>query len=102
MKFNRIKLASLGLFVLPIVLCSCGSSQSYSKIGIDNDVSTHSDDYQISSGYSTDPNYKPTVSDNGDYHTIDGKRRQIQYQGSAEQKRDLDMIDAYMRNNPNF
>lgn len=58
--------------------------------------------YTVSSGYSTDPNYRPTVSDDGDYHTIDGKRRQIQYQGSQEQQRDLDMIDEYMRTHPEY
>lgn len=60
------------------------------------------DPYTVSSGYSTDPNYRPTVSDDGDYHTIDGKRRQIQYQGSQEQQRDLDMIDEYMRTHPEY
>jgi len=58
--------------------------------------------YTVSSGYSNDPDYRPTVSDDGDYHTIDGKRRQIQYQGSREQQRDLDMIDEYMRTHPEF
>lgn len=55
-----------------------------------------------SSGYSTDPNYTPTISNKGKYHTIDGKKKQIQYQGSSEQKRDLDMIDEYMRMHPDF
>lgn len=55
-----------------------------------------------SKGYSSDSDYKPTVDDNGDYHTIDGGSRQIQYQGSQEQQRDLDLIDEYMRNNPDF
>ena len=41
-------------------------------------------------------------------YTNDGKytspsgRRQNQYQGSREQKRDLDMIDEYLRENPDF
>lgn len=66
-------------------------------------TSTNDDgSYTVSSGYSTDPNYRPTVSDDGDYHTIDGKRRQIQYQGSQEQQRDLDMIDEYMRTHPEY
>lgn len=56
----------------------------------------------VSSGYSTDPNYTPTISNKGKYHTIDGKKKQIQYQGSSEQKRDLDMIDEYMRTHPDF
>lgn len=37
----------------------------------------------------------------GGYTSSDGSR-QRHYQGSQEQKRDLDMIDEYMRNNPDF
>lgn len=37
----------------------------------------------------------------GDYTSPSG-RRQIQYQGSQEQQRDLNMIDEYMRENPDF
>ena len=99
---KKVKFVSLGLFILSVTFCSCGGSQSRTADNAIYESSTTTDDYKTSSGYSTDPNYKPTVSNNGDYHTIDGKRRQIQYQGSAEQKRDLDMIDEYMRNNPNF
>lgn len=68
--------------------------------GVESSSSSSDESYTVSSGYSTDPNYRPTVSDDGDYHTIDGKRRQIQYQGSQEQQRDLDMIDEYMRTHP--
>lgn len=68
--------------------------------GVESSSSNSDESYTVSSGYSTDPNYRPTVSDDGDYHTIDGKRRQIQYQGSQEQQRDLDMIDEYMRTHP--
>lgn len=52
--------------------------------GVESLSSSSVEYYTVSSGYSTDPNYRPTVSvsDDGDYHTIDGKRRQIQYQGS--------------------
>ena len=67
---------------------------------VESSSSSSDESYTVSSGYSTDPNYRPTVSDVGDYHTIDGKRRQIQYQGSQEQQRDLDMIDEYMRTHP--
>ena len=45
-----------------------------------------------SSGYSPDPNYHPTVSSTGKYHTIDGKARQEQFQGSQEQAEQLEMI----------
>lgn len=68
--------------------------------GVESSSLISDESYTVSSGYSTDPNYRPTVSDDGDYHTIDGKRRQIQYQGSQEQQRDLDMIDEYMRTHP--
>lgn len=105
-----------------IAMSSCGNRQyeTGSNVTGSKDSSTVSDDaaevvevtestvestdesYRVSSGYSTDPNYRPTVSDDGDYHTIDGKRRQIQYQGSQEQQRDLDMIDEYMRTHPEY
>lgn len=45
-----------------------------------------------SSGYSPDPNYHPTVSSTGKYHTIDGNARQEQFQGSQEQAEQLEMI----------
>ena len=55
-----------------------------------------------SSGYTTDPNYTPTIDTRGEYHTIDGNNRQIQYQGSAEQQRDLEMIDQYLQEHPEY
>lgn len=56
---------------------------------------------QTSRGYSDDPNFKPTISPYGKYHTIDGKARQIEFQGSLEQKQQLEMLDEYERNHPN-
>ncbi|QIU92899.1 hypothetical protein [Bacteroides faecium] len=53
------------------------------------------DEIRTSRGYSTDPNYKPTISSDGKYHTIDGKARQKQFQGSLEQKQQLEMMDNY-------
>ena len=38
----------------------------------------------------------------GEGYTSSDGERQIHYQGSREQQRDLDMIDDYMRNNPDF
>lgn len=38
----------------------------------------------------------------GDGCTSSDGSRQIHYQGSKEQQRDLDLIDEYMRNNPDF
>lgn len=45
-----------------------------------------------SSGYSPGPNYRPTVSSTGKYHTIGGNARQEQFQGSLEQAEQLEMI----------
>jgi peptidoglycan hydrolase CwlO-like protein len=69
------------------IIISCNSSSS-------------KDTPETSSGYVED--YKPTVSEDGDYHTINGDAKQIQYQGSQEQKKDLEAIDEYMKENPNF
>lgn len=57
-------------------------------IGSNNSVES-SGKYKTSKGYTSDPDYEPTVDDNGEYHTIDGKRKQIQYQGSKEQQDQL-------------
>ena len=106
------------MWMLCGVLTSCGNNQNTEATTtidapadtvveevvevVEVDSPSEDDSYTVSSGYSTDPNYRPTVSDDGDYHTIDGKRRQIQYQGSQEQQRDLDMIDEYMRTHPEY
>lgn len=119
-KLIVMKLSVLGFFCF-IGLSSCGNGQSEKAVDYANSKelpedsvtvevvevaespsSSHDESCEVSSGYSTDPNYRPTVSDDGDYHTIDGKRRQIQYQGSQEQQRDLDMIDEYMKNHPEY
>ena len=55
---------------------------------------------RISSGYVKD--FKPAKNINGEYYTIDGRAKQIQYQGSAEQRRDLEMIDEYAIKHPGF
>jgi len=57
------------------------------------DSTYQNNDVETSRGYSTDPNYKPTVTPDGKYHTIDGKARQRQYQRSKEQKEHLDEMD---------
>lgn len=106
MKKSKVLFLITGLCCMG--LSSCGSNNGKtdnsvsSKVveGVESSSSSSDESYTVSSGYSTDPNYRPTVSDDGDYHTIDGKRRQIQYQGSQEQQRDLDMIDEYMRTHP--
>lgn len=118
MKKVLVAYAFLGL-TSGIAISSCGNRQSEASANVtaskdsstvdevlevievaESTAESTDESYTVSSGYSTDPNYRPTVSDDGDYHTIDGKRRQIQYQGSQEQQRDLDMIDEYMRNHP--
>lgn len=55
---------------------------------------------KTSSGYVDEKEYTPTVSDEGEYHTIDGDAKQLQFQGSKEQKDQLEMIDEYMREHP--
>lgn len=57
---------------------------------------------QTSRGYSDNPYYKPTISSNGKYHTIDGRARQIEFQGSLEQKQQLEMLDEYERNHSDY
>ena len=41
-------------------------------------------------------------SDAGDYHNIKTGKKQIQYQNSREQKKDIDDIDKYSKNHPDF
>lgn len=60
------------------------------------------DEIQTSSEYSSDPNFRPTISPDGKYHTIDGKARQIEFQGSLEQKQQLEMLDEYEKNHPDY
>lgn len=50
----------------------------------------------------SDTEYSSTIDKNGEYHTIDGEKKQIQYQGSKEQQSDLEKIDQYMRDHPDF
>lgn len=64
--------------------------------------SSSTSSYETSSGYMDEEEYTPTLDKSGDYHTIDGKKEQIQYQGSKEQKSDLDKIDQYMKDHPDF
>jgi hypothetical protein len=85
------------LSILSLTILSCSNNNKYQ-----HSSETSESEIVTSKGYTSDPNYEPTVDDRGEYHTIDGRRKQIQYQGSQEQKRDLDLIDEYMRNNPDF
>lgn len=57
---------------------------------------------KTSSGYMDEEEFTPTVTPVGEYKTIDGTANQVQYQGSQEQKNDLDAIDEYAREHPDF
>lgn len=88
-----------------IIISACSNNNNYKSTQLhetSSQSSTKSAEVQTSAGYTPDKNYEPTIDRRGNYHTIDGKAKQIQYQGSREQQRDLDMIDEYMRNNPDF
>lgn len=62
--------------------------------------SSSNDIPETSSGYKE--GFEPTVNEHGDFHTINGDAKQVQYQGSQEQKKDLEAIDEQMKENPNF
>lgn len=93
-KSNAMKWILLVVLIVCLNGCSgCSSSTpSYNS----------SSSYEESSGYMDEKEYTPTVNKDGEYHTIDGKKKQIQYQGSKEQKSDLDKIDQYMKDHPDF
>lgn len=57
---------------------------------------------RIERGYTSDKDYTPTFDSRGEYHNNRTGERQIQYQGSREQRKDLDDIDRYMRSHPDF
>lgn len=57
---------------------------------------------RIDKGYTSDPDYSPTFSEDGEYHNNGTGDRQIQYQGSREQQNDLEAIDRYMQTHPGF
>lgn len=87
MKKTRILVATLLLTIcFYSVSCSSGSSK----------------DTKVSSGSIDEKDYKPTVDKQGEYKTIDGDNSQVQYQGSQEQKSDLDAIDEYSKEHPGF
>jgi len=56
----------------------------------------------VSSGSLDKNDYEPTVDKAGEYKTIDGNDNQVQYQGSQEQKNDLNKIDEYSKSHPGF
>lgn len=70
------------------------TSKEDSSSSSEESVTSNTKNYKTSSGYSSDKNYKPYVNDRGSYHTIDGKRKQVQFQGSKEQKDQLDAMKS--------
>ena len=81
-----------------MVFVACDNKPSTTYYGSTTSVSPSTSEESshstviTSSGYSPDPDYHPTVSSTGKYHTIDGNARQEQFQGSLEQAEQLEMI----------
>ena len=107
------------IFILPasvLFISSCNMKKSTSEQALQDSIRVADsiavleyekeqamyDEIQTSSGYSSDPNFRPTISPDGKYHTIDGKARQIEFQGSLEQKQQLEMLDEYEKNHPDY
>ena len=93
-----MKKVFLTIIVVAITFVSCDNKPNTTFMGTPAAVSPSTSEEVpnstviTSSGYSPDPNYHPTVSSTGKYHTIDGKARQEQFQGSQEQAEQLEMI----------
>lgn len=93
-----MKKVLLSITVAAMTFVACDNRPNTTYMGTPSTVSpSTSEDAShstvvTSSGYSPDPNYHPTVSSTGKYHTIDGKARQEQFQGSQEQAEQLEMI----------
>jgi len=88
----------LTITVAAMTFVACDNRPNSACIRTQTNVSPSSSDESsqstavTSSGYSPDPNYHPTVSSTGKYHTIDGRARQEQFHGSQEQAEQLEMI----------
>lgn len=93
-----MKKVLLTIIVAAMTFVSCDNRSNTTYMGTPVEVgSSTSEEVSnstviTSSGYSPDPNYHPTVSSTGKYHTIDGRARQEQFQGSQEQAEQLEMI----------
>ena len=92
----RTVLLTITVVAMSFVACDNRPNTTYQETPTSVSLSTSEDASNstvvTSSGYSPDPNYHPTVSSTGKYHTIDGKARQEQFQGSQEQAEQLEMI----------
>lgn len=91
--FNNNKRVSNKYAVFLIILILSIPILMFKKCTSSSRYKENNTEVETSRGYSTDPNYKPTMDDQGRYHTINGDARQQQYQGSQEQKRDLEEMD---------
>ncbi len=99
--YNWLKYGVAAFFV-SFLICYTYTSYYHEISSKLTDLYTKYQMSQFSSDYIDEKEYKPTVSKDGDYHTIDGSKKQIQYQGSKEQKADLKAIDDYMKEHPDF
>lgn len=96
------KIISLTLCAIAFIACSEKEKTTSASNDEGASINAATATPQTSSGYTSDTDYSPTVDSRGDYHTIDGRGRQVQYQGSYEQQRDLDLIDAYLMEYPEY
>ena len=93
-----MKKVLLTIMVAAMVFVACDNRPNTSYLGNQTTFTSSTSEEAsqstvvTSSGYSPDPNYHPTVSSTGKYHTIDGRARQEQFQGSQEQADQLEMI----------
>lgn len=93
-----MKKVLLTITMAAMVFVACDNKPSTTYYGSTTSVSPSTSEESshstviTSSGYSPDPDYHPTVSSTGKYHTIDGNARQEQFQGSLEQAEQLEMI----------
>jgi len=99
-ELKKFKAQTIAGIIIIIVVCgsfalilnNCGGS----------DMPYSIEHKKIEKGYSSDEDYTPTFSKDGEYHNAGTGDRQIQYQGSREQKSDLEDIDRYAREHPDF
>ena len=85
-----------------IIIVVCGSFSLILNNCGGSDMPYSIEHKKIEKGYSSDEDYTPTFSKDGEYHNAGTDDRQIQYQGSREQKSDLEDIDRYAREHPDF
>ncbi len=97
-KYEKIK-SDCESFLIAVVIMLVFNVLFFGCIYCTDDDYSHE---KLDKGYTSDPSYSPTLDERGEYHNNGTGDRQIQYQGSREQRRDLDDIDQYMRSHPDF